>query len=88
MAGGESHLNEEEKHRLVQIVQIQASGINALRQEIQVLLCKGGNILPPSQPPVGVAHHHPSIHDPLNNLPYTYFTFYPKINKNAQQSMC
>lgn len=56
MAGGESHLDEEEKQRLMQIVQIQSSEIEALRQEIRVLLCKGGNILPPSQPPVGVAH--------------------------------
>ena len=59
MAGGESHLDEEEKQRLMQIVQIQASEIDALRQEIQVLLRKGGNILPPSQPPAGVIHHHP-----------------------------
>ena len=55
MAGGESHLDEEEKQRLMQILQIQSSEIEALRQEIQVLLRKGGNILPPSQPPVGVA---------------------------------
>lgn len=54
MAGGESHLDEEEKQRLVQIVRIQASEIDALRQEIQVLLRKGGHILPPSQPPAGV----------------------------------
>ena len=56
MAGGVSHLDEDEKQRLVQIVQIQASEIDALRQEIQVLLRKGGNILPPSQPPTGVVH--------------------------------
>lgn len=41
----------EERQRLVQLVQLQAQEIDALKNEIQVLTRKGGHILPPTQPP-------------------------------------
>ena len=42
----------EEMTRLVQLVQIQAQELNALKEEIGMLSRKGGHILPPVQPPV------------------------------------
>ncbi|XP_028405556.1 cilia- and flagella-associated protein 44-like [Dendronephthya gigantea] len=41
-----------ERHRLVQLVQLQAQEIDGLKDEITVLSRKGGHILPPSQPPL------------------------------------
>nr|CAB3230210.1 WD repeat-containing protein 52-like [Phallusia mammillata] len=42
-----------EQHRLVQLVQLQAQEIQALKEEIGLLSRKGGHILPPAQPPLG-----------------------------------
>ncbi|CAK8686101.1 unnamed protein product [Clavelina lepadiformis] len=43
----------KEQHRLVQLVQLQAQEIQALKEEIGLLSRKGGHILPPAQPPLG-----------------------------------
>ncbi|XP_077985504.1 cilia- and flagella-associated protein 44-like isoform X2 [Glandiceps talaboti] len=41
-----------ERHRLIQLVQLQAQEIDALKEEIGLLSRKGGHILPPTQPPL------------------------------------
>ncbi|KAH9503837.1 Cilia- and flagella-associated protein 44 [Bulinus truncatus] len=50
-----------EKQRLIQLVQLQAQEIEALKEEIMLLSRKGGHILPPTQPP--------SSQNPFNPLP-------------------
>jgi len=37
---------------LIQLVQLQAQEIDALKEEIMLLSRKGGHILPPAQPPL------------------------------------
>lgn len=44
-------MSYDEKRRLLQIVQLQTAEIEALQHEIKVLSSKGGNVLPPSEPP-------------------------------------
>ncbi|KAK6963908.1 cilia- and flagella-associated protein 44 [Biomphalaria glabrata] len=51
----------KEKQRLIQLVQLQAQEIEALKEEIMLLSRKGGHILPPTQPP--------SSQKPFNTLP-------------------
>ncbi|XP_064651335.1 cilia- and flagella-associated protein 44-like isoform X2 [Lineus longissimus] len=41
-----------ERQRLIQLVQLQAQEIEALKDEITLLSHKGGHILPPAQPPL------------------------------------
>ncbi|XP_074652110.1 cilia- and flagella-associated protein 44-like isoform X2 [Tubulanus polymorphus] len=41
-----------ERQRLIQLVQLQAQEIEALKDEITLLSRKGGHILPPAQPPM------------------------------------
>lgn len=41
-----------ERQRLIQLVQLQAQEIEALKDEILLLSRKGGHILPPAQPPM------------------------------------
>ncbi|XP_052720233.1 cilia- and flagella-associated protein 44-like isoform X2 [Crassostrea angulata] len=41
-----------ERQRLIQLVQLQAQEIDALKEEIMLLSRKGGHILPPAQPPL------------------------------------
>ncbi|XP_077861599.1 cilia- and flagella-associated protein 44-like [Saccoglossus kowalevskii] len=41
-----------ERQRLIQLVQLQAQEIDALKEEIGLLSRKGGHILPPTQPPL------------------------------------
>ncbi|XP_067931339.1 cilia- and flagella-associated protein 44-like [Watersipora subatra] len=41
-----------EKQRLIQLVQLQAQEVDALKEEIVMLSHKGGHILPPAQPPI------------------------------------
>lgn len=41
-----------ERQRLIQLVQLQAQEIDALKDEITLLSRKGGHILPPAQPPL------------------------------------
>ena len=41
-----------ERKRLIQLVQLQAQEIEALKEEITLLSQKGGHILPPAQPPL------------------------------------
>ena len=45
-----------ERQRLVQLVQLQAQEIDALKDEITLLSRKGGHILPPAQPPLPPGH--------------------------------
>ncbi|XP_033126041.1 cilia- and flagella-associated protein 44-like [Anneissia japonica] len=47
----------EEKQRLIQLVQLQAQEIEALKEEISLLSRKGGHILPPTQPPMPPTPH-------------------------------
>ncbi|XP_066555153.1 cilia- and flagella-associated protein 44 [Amia ocellicauda] len=42
---------QDERRRLIQLVETQAQESQALRQEISLLSRKGGHILPPAQPP-------------------------------------
>ncbi|XP_072048526.1 cilia- and flagella-associated protein 44-like, partial [Amphiura filiformis] len=42
----------EERQRLIQLVQLQAQEVEALKEEISLLSRKGGHILPPTQPPI------------------------------------
>ncbi|XP_052805423.1 cilia- and flagella-associated protein 44-like isoform X2 [Mya arenaria] len=46
-----------EKQRLIQLVQLQAQEIDALKEEIMLLSRKGGHILPPAQPPLPQSPH-------------------------------
>ena len=41
-----------ERQRLIQLVQLQAQEVDALKEEIVMLSHKGGHILPPAQPPI------------------------------------
>ena len=41
-----------ERQRLAQLLQLQTREINALKEEILMLSRKGGNVVPPSQPPL------------------------------------
>ncbi|XP_071842731.1 cilia- and flagella-associated protein 44-like isoform X2 [Apostichopus japonicus] len=54
-----------ERKRLIQLVQLQAQEIDALKDEIGLLSRKGGHILPPSQPPLP----HSSSGNTRSNLP-------------------
>ncbi|KAK6486478.1 cilia- and flagella-associated protein 44-like [Huso huso] len=42
----------KDRQRLIQLVELQAQEIQALREEISLLSRKGGHILPPAQPPI------------------------------------
>ncbi|XP_030833850.1 cilia- and flagella-associated protein 44 isoform X2 [Strongylocentrotus purpuratus] len=46
-----------ERKRLIQLVQLQAQEIEALKEEIGLLSRKGGHILPPTQPPAPHTPH-------------------------------
>lgn len=59
--GGAESLDPSERKQLVKLVRLQAQDIEALKEEIYLLSHKGGHILPPSQPPVGMQPH-PSLH--------------------------
>ncbi|XP_033641081.1 cilia- and flagella-associated protein 44-like isoform X3 [Asterias rubens] len=48
----------EERGRLIQLVQLQAQEIEALKEEISLLSRKGGHILPPTQPPIQQSSTH------------------------------
>ncbi|XP_006628047.3 cilia- and flagella-associated protein 44 isoform X2 [Lepisosteus oculatus] len=48
---GRRRAEEDERQRLIQLVETQAREAEALREEIGVLSRKGGHILPPAQPP-------------------------------------
>ncbi|MBN3326680.1 CFA44 protein, partial [Atractosteus spatula] len=48
---GRRRAEEDERQRLIQLVETQAQEAEALREEIGVLSRKGGHILPPAQPP-------------------------------------
>ena len=49
---GQRKSDIHEKQRLIQLVQLQAQEIDALKEEIMLLSRKGGHILPPAQPPL------------------------------------
>ncbi|KAK6165219.1 hypothetical protein SNE40_023570 [Patella caerulea] len=49
---GQRKADIHEKSRLIQLVQLQAQEIEALKDEIMLLSRKGGHILPPAQPPL------------------------------------
>ncbi|XP_048254045.1 cilia- and flagella-associated protein 44-like isoform X2 [Haliotis rufescens] len=49
---GQRKADLNEKQRLIQLVQLQAQEIDALKEEIMLLSRKGGHILPPAQPPL------------------------------------
>ncbi|GFO10997.1 cilia- and flagella-associated protein 44-like [Plakobranchus ocellatus] len=49
---GQRKTDVREKQRLIQLVQLQAQEIDALKEEIMLLSRKGGHILPPAQPPL------------------------------------
>ncbi|XP_071957578.1 cilia- and flagella-associated protein 44-like isoform X2 [Antedon mediterranea] len=51
----------EEKQRLIQLVQLQAQEIEALKEEISLLSRKGGHILPPTQPPMPPTPHNRQV---------------------------
>ncbi|KAF6034679.1 hypothetical protein EB796_007012 [Bugula neritina] len=51
-----------ERQRLIQLVQLQAQEVDALKEEIVMLSHKGGHILPPAQPPI------PSEPHPLSRI--------------------
>ncbi|XP_022090775.1 cilia- and flagella-associated protein 44-like isoform X2 [Acanthaster planci] len=55
----------EERGRLIQLVQLQAQEIEALKEEISLLSRKGGHILPPTQPPIQQSSAH-GQHPPGN----------------------
>jgi len=46
-----------ERKRLIQLVQLQAQEVEALKDEILLLSRKGGHILPPAQPPIPHSPH-------------------------------
>ena len=48
---GQRKSDVRERQRLIQLVQLQAQEIDALKEEIMLLSRKGGHILPPTQPP-------------------------------------
>ncbi|XP_078590601.1 cilia- and flagella-associated protein 44-like isoform X5 [Branchiostoma floridae x Branchiostoma japonicum] len=48
---GNRRADMRERQRLIQLVQLQAQEIEALKEEIGLLSRKGGHILPPAQPP-------------------------------------
>ncbi|ESO88398.1 hypothetical protein LOTGIDRAFT_193297 [Lottia gigantea] len=49
---GQRKSDVHERKRLIQLVQLQAQEIDALKEEIMLLSRKGGHILPPAQPPL------------------------------------
>ncbi|XP_039256736.2 cilia- and flagella-associated protein 44-like isoform X2 [Styela clava] len=49
---GDKKSDTRERQRLMQLVQLQAQEIQALKEEIGLLSRKGGHILPPAQPPI------------------------------------
>ncbi|CAG5122903.1 unnamed protein product, partial [Candidula unifasciata] len=49
---GQRQTDVREKHRLIQLVQLQAQEMDALKEEINLLSRKGGHILPPAQAPL------------------------------------
>ncbi|KAK3770719.1 hypothetical protein RRG08_037905 [Elysia crispata] len=53
---GQRKTDVREKQRLIQLVQLQAQEIDALKEEIMLLSRKGGHILPPAQPPTFNRH--------------------------------
>ncbi|XP_041471026.1 cilia- and flagella-associated protein 44-like [Lytechinus variegatus] len=54
-----------ERKRLIQLVQLQAQEIEALKEEIGLLSRKGGHILPPTQPPAPQTPH--GVRSTVNN---------------------
>ena len=58
ISGSGQLLEPEEKARLLQIVRLQNREIESLKEEIRLLSCKGGHVLPPSQPPRPAAPVH------------------------------
>ena len=48
---GGQHMGPDERNRLEQLVELQASELAALKEEIKSLSLKGGFLLPPMQPP-------------------------------------
>ena len=58
VSGSSRLLEPEEKARLLQIVRLQNREIDSLKEEISLLTCKGGHVLPPSQPPGATAPVH------------------------------
>lgn len=51
VGGDDGDEAKEERARLRHLLKIQVGEIQALREEIQLLQCKSGHILPPTQPP-------------------------------------
>ena len=51
-SGSARKADVRERQRLIQLVQLQAQEIDALKEEIMLLSRKGGHILPPAQPPL------------------------------------
>ena len=49
---GQRKADLQERQRLIQLVQLQAQEVDALKEEITLLSRKGGHILPPAQPPL------------------------------------
>ncbi|XP_038057956.1 cilia- and flagella-associated protein 44-like isoform X2 [Patiria miniata] len=62
---GSRRADLEERGRLIQLVQLQAQEIEALKEEISLLSRKGGHILPPTQPPIQQTSAH-GKHPPGN----------------------
>ncbi|XP_046572732.1 cilia- and flagella-associated protein 44-like isoform X2 [Haliotis rubra] len=62
---GQRKADLNEKQRLIQLVQLQAQEIDALKEEIMLLSRKGGHILPPAQPPAAPESPQPTQHQPL-----------------------
>ncbi|CAH1796965.1 unnamed protein product [Owenia fusiformis] len=58
---GQRKADLRERQRLIQLVQLQAQEVEALKEEIMLLSRKGGHILPPAQPPAPSA--------PRSNMP-------------------
>ncbi|KAI0234101.1 Cilia- and flagella-associated protein 44, partial [Lamellibrachia satsuma] len=54
-----------ERKRLIQLVQLQAQEVEALKDEILLLSRKGGHILPPAQPPIPHSPHMRSTLPPI-----------------------
>lgn len=48
---GSNHMDPDERSRLQQLIELQASELAALKEEIKSLSVKGGFLLPPMQPP-------------------------------------
>eukprot|EP00731_Ephydatia_muelleri_P023978 Em0016g249a len=50
-SNGGQHMDPDERSRLQQLIELQASELAALKEEIKSLSVKGGFLLPPMQPP-------------------------------------